>query len=253
MIINNIFNNLTSINMKLDEVESNLMKGHPGILLEKLDEAFAKISQFLEENDRVVQTMEKTIREMKDRAIYLYGKVHDQEFKWELTLLAKEAFDLDESIEQGNLTQVAKRIDELKNLILDFERQYSPSINSKRIVLLLKESLGIAENYLQTGEKIVSSRNLEEILRLIESEENPFAISPEEAELMMEIFETTENFQGQETSQAKKKLMQLLHSLPKEEAEKLSLDDSAETTVSKLMEILMNFGRERDPYVSLWV
>lgn len=182
---------------------------------------------------------------ISEQVVSLYNQIEERFEKYEVTLIAREAIDLGSLVEKGQMTRVAALADQLKGHIQFLFSERLPSLQNRKIIQLA-EKLADQVSISQESKAKLYSIQLIGMLRALIQETMTHAeevLAPEEAELVMELYEIADLYSHHYASEARQKLKPLLHRLPSQARHCLEDSLSSEECANQLIGIAQEITR----------
>ena len=108
------------------------------------------------------------LRELQEKAVFLYGKVDDSFHQHEIEVIKEEAESLDLTLKQRDLLRLTRMIESLKSHINHLLESYRPDMSERHVVNFAKTTLERAEALLEGRVLEMPEMDPEEIQEILE-------------------------------------------------------------------------------------
>ena len=118
-------------------------------IIHTLDEVHSNLSQCDATAAKTNLFAQSYLKELQEKAIFLYGKVDDSFHQHEIEVIKDETASLTLTVQQKNFLKLALVIDSLKAHINHLLEHFSPSLADRRILVYAKMALEQAESLIE--------------------------------------------------------------------------------------------------------
>ena len=118
-------------------------------IIHTLDEVHSNLSQCDTTAAKTNLFAQSFLKELQEKAIFLYGKVDDSFHQYEIEVIKDETASLALTVQQKDFLKLAMVIESLKAHISQLLETYSPALSERRVLVYAKMTLEQAESMLQ--------------------------------------------------------------------------------------------------------
>ncbi len=118
-------------------------------IIHTLDEVHSNLSQCDTTAAKTNLFAQSFLKELQEKAIFLYGKVDDSFHQYEIEVIKDETASLALTVQQKDFLKLAMVIESLKAHINQLLETYSPALSERRVLVYAKMTLEQAESMLQ--------------------------------------------------------------------------------------------------------
>jgi hypothetical protein len=117
-------------------------------IIHTLDEVHSNLSQCDATAAKTNLFAQSFLKELQEKAIFLYGKVDDSFHQYEIEVIKDETTSLALTVQQKDFLKLAMVIESLKAHINQLLETYSPALSERRVLVYAKMTLEQAESML---------------------------------------------------------------------------------------------------------
>lgn len=254
--VDSIFSNFCNVSKRLQTFKTQLQNSK--VSNETRLKCHRELEQIQTLSGEVLQTAQAAgsavagqLAAMNQEIISTYSEIENRFEDYEVSLIAKDALDLGTLLEKGQMTQVAAAVDKLKGRIQFLSENRRPSLQSNKIIHLANKMAQQAILPHAERAKLYSLKLVQMLRSMIEETmtQTEELLFPEEAELIMELYEIADLFAHHHLNDARRRLRPLLDCLPKH-AQKCMDELDSEKCAQLLIDIAQGFGQERAPQLA---
>jgi hypothetical protein len=118
-------------------------------IIHTLDEVHSNLSQCDETAAKTNLFAQSFLKELQEKAIFLYGKVDDSFHQYEIEVIKDETASLALTVQQKDLLKIVRVLESLKAHINQLLETYSPALSERRVLVYAKMTLEQAQSALQ--------------------------------------------------------------------------------------------------------
>ncbi len=118
-------------------------------IIHTLDEVHSNLSQCDSTAAKTNLFAQSFLKELQEKAIFLYGKVDDSFHQYEIDVIKDETASLALTVQQKDLLKIVAVLESLKAHINQLLEHYSPALADRRVLVYAKMTLEQAESLLQ--------------------------------------------------------------------------------------------------------
>ena len=118
-------------------------------IIQTLDEIHQNLSQCDTTAAKTNMFAQSYLKELQEKAVFLYGKVDDSFHQHEIDVIKEETASLAVTVKQKDLLRIATVLESLKAHINHLLETYSPALSERRVLVYAKMTLENAEALLQ--------------------------------------------------------------------------------------------------------
>jgi hypothetical protein len=118
-------------------------------IIHTLDEVHSNLSQCDTTAAKTNLFAQSFLKELQEKAIFLYGKVDDSFHQYEIEVIKDETASLALTVQQKDFLKLAMVIESLKAHINQLLENFSPVLSDRRVLVYAKMTLEQAESMLQ--------------------------------------------------------------------------------------------------------
>lgn len=118
-------------------------------IIHSLDEVHKNLSQCDTTAAKTNLFAQSYLKELQEKAVFLYGKVDDSFHQYEIDVIKEETASLAVTVQQKDLLTLASIIESLKAHINQLLESYSPALSERRVLVYAKMTLEQAEALLK--------------------------------------------------------------------------------------------------------
>jgi hypothetical protein len=118
-------------------------------IIHTLDEVHSNLSQCDTTAAKTNLFAQSYLKELQQKAIFLYGKVDDSFHQFEIKVIKEETSSLALTIQQKDMLKIVMVIESLKAHITDLLENFSPALSDRRVLVYAKMTLEQAESLIQ--------------------------------------------------------------------------------------------------------
>lgn len=236
-----LYHDLLTLQQQMQETEMTTEKHDE--LVQKMDSALIlleKLQKRASEINNCAEVFFSDLAAIEERIQYLYHCIENRFMDHQVEEIVKESQNLAQCLQENNMRQVAMKVDALKRYIGAFHLNNRPARRELKIIALAEQFLEDVDALLEgkESERTKAQAHLQQLLALQAAVEDPLEVDPELEEMAVELLDLAELFHNCKTGQAKKKLNELLHVLPKELRDKIkACEDDSTVLVTTLLEL----------------
>jgi hypothetical protein len=118
-------------------------------IIQTLDEVHQNLSQCDTTAAKTNLFAQSYLKELQEKAVFLYGKVDDSFHQHEIDVIKEETASLAVTVQQRDLLRIASVLESLKSHITHLLEIYSPALSERRVLVYAKMTLEQAEALLR--------------------------------------------------------------------------------------------------------
>jgi len=118
-------------------------------IIHTLDEVHSNLSQCDATAAKTNLFAQSFLKELQEKAIFLYGKVDDSFHQYEIEVIKEETADLALTVQQRNFLKLAMVIESLKAHINQLLENFSPALSDRRVLVYAKMTLDQAQSLIE--------------------------------------------------------------------------------------------------------
>jgi hypothetical protein len=200
----------------------------------------SELDELRESASKTNSAISTQLATMNEQIVSLFGKIEERFENCEVTSIATDALDLGALIEAGQMKRVAALANQLKGRIEFLFNERLPSLQNRKILHIAQK---LADQSSQGDRAKLYSLPLIGMLKALIQEaltRTEQLLFPEEAEIVMELYEIADLYSHHYLKEARHQLKMLLPRLPSQAQSCLQENVSAEESANILIEMAQN-------------